>query len=118
MTQMYHLKSLNHVFVTFWKTAIHESTLKVVGHFACWSHCAGGGLPPSLPSPPLLGGLNQINRKAAHSYSYRNRRRPRFDAEEGTSREGRCASKVGRGERSGENVSIFLILRRLALSGP
>ena len=22
---------------------MHESTLKVVGHFACWSHCARAG---------------------------------------------------------------------------
>ena len=80
MIQMCHLKALNQVLITFCETAILECTLKVVGHFASWSHCARGAiqirttcaaennsplflsLPPSLPhviqtiikSEPLL----------------------------------------------------------------
>ena len=40
MIQMYHLKASNQVLTTFCQTAILEYTLKVVGHFASWSHCA------------------------------------------------------------------------------
>ena len=40
MIQMCHLKALNQVLITFCQTAILECTLKVVGHFASWSHCA------------------------------------------------------------------------------
>ena len=39
MIQMCHLKALNQVLITFCETAILECTLKVVGHFASWSHC-------------------------------------------------------------------------------
>ena len=28
---------------------MHESTLKVVGHFACWSHCARARAPGGKP---------------------------------------------------------------------
>ena len=42
MIQMCHLKALNQVLITFCETAILECTLKVVGHFASWSHCALG----------------------------------------------------------------------------
>ena len=41
MILMYHLKALNQVFKTFCQTAMLEYNLKVVGHFACWPHCAG-----------------------------------------------------------------------------
>ena len=43
MIQMCHLKALNQVLITFCETAILECTLKVVGHFASWSHCARAG---------------------------------------------------------------------------
>ena len=47
MIQMYHLKASNQVLTTFCQTTILEYTLKVVGHFASWSHCA-----PAPPAPP------------------------------------------------------------------
>ena len=40
MIQMCRLKALNQVLITFCQTTILECTLKVVGHFASWSHCA------------------------------------------------------------------------------
>ena len=43
MIQMCRLKALNQVLITFCQTTILECTLKVVGHFASWSHCAGAG---------------------------------------------------------------------------
>ena len=42
MIQMYHLKASNQVLTTLCQTAILEYTLKVVGHFASWSHCVHG----------------------------------------------------------------------------
>ena len=59
MIQMCHLKALNQVLITFCQTAILECTLKVVGHFASWSHCAR--LPgPQQIAPSLLALQNYI----------------------------------------------------------
>ena len=52
MIQMYHLKASNQVLTTFCQTAILEYTLKVVGHFASWSHCA-----PVAARPHFRGDL-------------------------------------------------------------
>ena len=42
MMEILHLKPLNQVFKTFHQTPTLEYTLKIKGHFACWSHCASG----------------------------------------------------------------------------
>ena len=42
MMEMYHLKLLNQVLITFCGTPTLEYTLKIKGHFACRSHCALG----------------------------------------------------------------------------
>ena len=59
MVQMYHLKQSDQVFVIFFKNTILEHTLKIVGHFASWSHCAR--LPgPQQIAPSLLALQNYI----------------------------------------------------------
>ena len=59
MIQMCHLKALNQVLITFCETAILECTLKVVGHFASWSHCARGCMQD------FFGRLPRAKRKSA-----------------------------------------------------
>ena len=54
MIQLYYLKALNQVLITFFQTAILECTLKVVGHFACWSHCVPAGAMFMQPIKPAM----------------------------------------------------------------
>ena len=51
MMEMYHLKLLNLVLITFCKMPTLEYTLKIKGHFACRSYCAGGGRERAAEAP-------------------------------------------------------------------
>ena len=73
MIQMCHLKALNQVLITFCQTAILECTLKVVGHFASWSHCARVGAWESVSVCPfrdvMIPGLELVPESEHNHFS-------------------------------------------------